>query len=92
MGAHSGANVGAPMGGGARAGQEGHRVGVLWVHRPPSHALGAPTVVGRRERERGTVSVRSRNNRQLGERDLHWVLRRLRELCDTRVPDAEEQF
>lgn len=59
---------------------------------PRPHPLGAPTVVGRRERERGTVSVRSRDNRQLGERDLHWVLRRLRELRDTRVPDAEERF
>ncbi|XP_064330910.1 threonine--tRNA ligase, mitochondrial isoform X2 [Phalacrocorax carbo] len=49
-------------------------------------------VVGRRERERGTVSVRTRDNRQLGERDLRWVLRRLRELRDARVPDAEERF
>ncbi|KAM6037842.1 LOW QUALITY PROTEIN: threonine--tRNA ligase, mitochondrial [Theristicus caerulescens] len=49
-------------------------------------------VVGRRERARGTVSVRTRDNRQLGERDLRWVLQRLRELRDARVPDAEERF
>ncbi|XP_074896930.1 threonine--tRNA ligase, mitochondrial isoform X1 [Buteo buteo] len=49
-------------------------------------------VVGRREWAHGTVSVRTRDNRQLGERDLHWVLQRLRELRDTRVPDAEERF
>ncbi|XP_052652594.1 threonine--tRNA ligase, mitochondrial isoform X2 [Harpia harpyja] len=49
-------------------------------------------VVGRRERAHGTVSVRTRDNRQLGERDLHQLLQRLRELRDARVPDAEEQF
>ncbi|XP_074422432.1 threonine--tRNA ligase, mitochondrial isoform X1 [Larus michahellis] len=49
-------------------------------------------VVGRRERDHGTVSVRTRDNRQLGERDLRQVLQRLRELRDTRVPDAEERF
>ncbi|XP_068270589.1 threonine--tRNA ligase, mitochondrial [Nyctibius grandis] len=49
-------------------------------------------VVGRRERARGTVSVRTRDNRQLGERDLRRVLQRLRELRDARVPDAEERF
>ncbi|XP_051629961.1 threonine--tRNA ligase, mitochondrial [Manacus candei] len=49
-------------------------------------------VVGRRERERGTVSVRTRDNRQLGELELPRVLRRLRELRDGRVPDAEQRF
>ncbi|KAM4755740.1 threonine--tRNA ligase, mitochondrial isoform 2-T2 [Cyanocitta cristata] len=49
-------------------------------------------VVGRRERERGTVSVRTRENRQLGELELPRVLRRLRELRDGRVPDAERRF
>lgn len=58
---------------------------------PPTHLV-PPAVVGRRERAHGTVSVRTRDNRQLGERDLHWVLQRLRELRDARVPDAEERF
>ncbi|KAM6039381.1 threonine--tRNA ligase, mitochondrial isoform 3-T3 [Chlamydotis macqueenii] len=49
-------------------------------------------VVGRRERERGTVSVRTRDNRQLGERQLRAVMRRLQELRDARVADAEERF
>ncbi|NWQ70686.1 SYTM protein, partial [Neopipo cinnamomea] len=49
-------------------------------------------VVGRRERERGTVSVRTRDNRRLGELELPRVLRRLRELRDGRVPDAERRF
>ncbi|XP_058716738.1 threonine--tRNA ligase, mitochondrial [Poecile atricapillus] len=49
-------------------------------------------VVGRRERERGTVSVRSRENRQLGELELPRLLQRLRELRDSRVPDAEQRF
>uniref|UniRef100_A0A8C5J1H6 Threonine--tRNA ligase, mitochondrial n=1 Tax=Junco hyemalis TaxID=40217 RepID=A0A8C5J1H6_JUNHY len=49
-------------------------------------------VVGRRERQRGTVSVRSRENRQLGELELPRVLQRLQELRDSRVPDAEQRF
>ncbi|KAM6190183.1 LOW QUALITY PROTEIN: threonine--tRNA ligase, mitochondrial [Sarcoramphus papa] len=49
-------------------------------------------VVGRRERARGTVSVRTRDNRQLGEHDLRRVLQRLRELRDGASPDAEERF
>ncbi|NWV21973.1 SYTM protein, partial [Origma solitaria] len=52
----------------------------------------APAVVGRREREHGTVSVRTRENRQLGELELPRVLQRLRELRDSRVPDAEQRF
>ncbi|NXQ13222.1 SYTM protein, partial [Peucedramus taeniatus] len=49
-------------------------------------------VVGRREREHGTVSVRSRENRQLGELELPRLLQRLQELRDSRVPDAEQRF
>lgn len=49
-------------------------------------------MVGRRERQRGTVSVRSRENRQLGELELPRLLQRLQELRDSRVPDAEQRF
>ncbi|XP_038023774.2 threonine--tRNA ligase, mitochondrial [Anas platyrhynchos] len=49
-------------------------------------------VVGRREQERGTVSVRTRDNRRLGERRLPLLLQRLRELRAARVPNAEELF
>ncbi|XP_064355095.1 threonine--tRNA ligase, mitochondrial isoform X2 [Dromaius novaehollandiae] len=49
-------------------------------------------VVGPAERAGGTVSVRGRDNRRLGERRLPELLRRLRELRDARVPDAERQF
>ncbi|NXL53501.1 SYTM protein, partial [Podilymbus podiceps] len=49
-------------------------------------------VVGPREQARSTVSIRARDNRQLGERDLHQVLHRLQELRDARVPNAEECF
>ncbi|XP_065713996.1 threonine--tRNA ligase, mitochondrial isoform X1 [Patagioenas fasciata] len=49
-------------------------------------------VVGPRERSRGTVSVRTRDNRHRGERELRPALRRLQELRDTRVPNAEELF
>uniref|UniRef100_A0A8B9SWZ9 Probable threonine--tRNA ligase, cytoplasmic n=1 Tax=Anas platyrhynchos TaxID=8839 RepID=A0A8B9SWZ9_ANAPL len=49
-------------------------------------------VVGRREQEHGTVSVRTRDNRRLGERRLPLLLQRLRELRAARVPNAEELF
>ncbi|XP_025941562.1 threonine--tRNA ligase, mitochondrial [Apteryx rowi] len=49
-------------------------------------------VVGPKEQAGGTVSVRTRDNRQLGERQLPELLRRLRELRDARLPDAEERF
>ncbi|KAK2518156.1 hypothetical protein Q9233_012667 [Columba guinea] len=49
-------------------------------------------MVGPRERSRGTVSVRTRDNRHRGERELRPALRRLQELRDTRVPNAEELF
>lgn len=58
---------------------------------PPRHGR-APAVVGRREREHGTVSVRTRENRQLGELELPRLLQRLQELRDGRVPDAEQRF
>lgn len=51
-----------------------------------------PAVVGRREQEHGTVSIRTRDNRQLGEHSLGRVLQRLQELRDARVPNAEELF
>ncbi|NXC07833.1 SYTC protein, partial [Orthonyx spaldingii] len=59
---------------------------------PPTPDGRAPAVVGRREQQRGTVSVRSRENRQLGELELPRLLQRLRELRDSRVPDAEQRF
>lgn len=49
-------------------------------------------VVGRKEQSKGTVNVRTRDNRQLGERDLTAAVRRLLELQDARVPDAEQVF
>ncbi|NWS91930.1 SYTM protein, partial [Toxostoma redivivum] len=68
-------------------------LGVLWLGgacAPPDSRV--PAVVGRRERDRGTVSVRTRENRQLGELELPRVLQRLQELRDSRVPDAEQRF
>lgn len=49
-------------------------------------------VVGPKEQSKGTVSVRTRENRRLGERDLTEAVARLLELQDTRVPNAEEIF
>ncbi|NXU34470.1 SYTC protein, partial [Drymodes brunneopygia] len=64
--------------------------GVPVLRAPPDGRT--PAVVGRREREHGTVSVRTRENRQLGELELPRGLQRLRELRDGRVPDAEQRF
>ncbi|XP_030321125.1 threonine--tRNA ligase, mitochondrial [Calypte anna] len=49
-------------------------------------------VVGPKERSRGTVNIRTRQNRRVGEQDLDRTLERLRYLRDSRVPDAEERF
>ncbi|XP_063173070.1 threonine--tRNA ligase 1, cytoplasmic-like [Candoia aspera] len=49
-------------------------------------------VVGQKEMAQRTVNVRSRDNRQHGERDLHEVQHRLRELRDARVRNVEELF
>ncbi|XP_032991846.1 threonine--tRNA ligase, mitochondrial [Lacerta agilis] len=49
-------------------------------------------VVGRKEKSNRTINVRSRNNHQYGERDSHEVLRRLHELQEARVRNAEELF
>lgn len=49
-------------------------------------------VVGPREQSRGTVNVRTRDNRRLGERALADAVRRLLQLQSARAPDAEEIF
>lgn len=49
-------------------------------------------VVGQREQNRRTVNVRTRENRQLGERGLAEAVQRLLELQNARVPNAEEMF
>lgn len=49
-------------------------------------------VVGQREQSQRTVNVRTRDNRQLGERDLAESVQRLLELQNARVPNAEEVF
>uniref|UniRef100_A0A8C6GLX0 Threonine--tRNA ligase, mitochondrial n=1 Tax=Mus spicilegus TaxID=10103 RepID=A0A8C6GLX0_MUSSI len=49
-------------------------------------------VVGQREQSQRTVNVRTRDNRQLGERGLAESVQRLLELQNARVPNAEEVF
>ncbi|XP_077012247.1 threonine--tRNA ligase, mitochondrial isoform X1 [Tamandua tetradactyla] len=49
-------------------------------------------VVGQKEQSMRTVNIRTRDNRQIGERDLTEAVGRLLELQDTRVPNAEEMF
>ncbi|XP_036128790.1 threonine--tRNA ligase, mitochondrial isoform X4 [Molossus molossus] len=49
-------------------------------------------VVGQKEQSNRTVNIRTRDNRRLGERDLTEAVRRLLELQNSRVPNAEELF
>uniref|UniRef100_A0A5F9CE24 threonine--tRNA ligase n=1 Tax=Oryctolagus cuniculus TaxID=9986 RepID=A0A5F9CE24_RABIT len=49
-------------------------------------------VVGRKEQSNRTVNVRTRDNQRLGERGLAEATRRLLELQNTRVPNAEDIF
>ncbi|OCT69068.1 threonine--tRNA ligase 1, cytoplasmic [Xenopus laevis] len=49
-------------------------------------------VVGDKEKQNSTVNVRTRDNKQHGERDLEVLLVRLTELRDSRVSNAEEIF
>ncbi|KAG9480831.1 hypothetical protein GDO78_010216 [Eleutherodactylus coqui] len=49
-------------------------------------------VVGEKERNNNTVNVRTRDGNQHGERSLQDLMRRLTELRDTRVKNAEEIF
>ncbi|XP_043935137.1 threonine--tRNA ligase, mitochondrial [Protopterus annectens] len=49
-------------------------------------------VVGEKEKLNGTVNVRTRDNKQHGERGLQETVARLKELKDSRVEKAEEQF
>lgn len=63
------------------------KLALRFPHRPP-----LPAVVGPREQSRGTVNVRTRDNRRLGERALADAVRRLLQLQSTRAPDAEEIF
>ncbi|XP_077628682.1 threonine--tRNA ligase, mitochondrial isoform X3 [Crocuta crocuta] len=49
-------------------------------------------VVGQKEQSKGTVNIRTRENRQLGERNMTEAVQRLLELQSARVPDAERVF
>ncbi|XP_067878916.1 threonine--tRNA ligase 1, cytoplasmic-like isoform X2 [Heterodontus francisci] len=49
-------------------------------------------VVGEKERSSSAVSVRTRNNKQHGMRDLTGTMQRLTELKESRCRNAEEEF
>ncbi|XP_029424468.1 threonine--tRNA ligase, mitochondrial isoform X2 [Nannospalax galili] len=49
-------------------------------------------VVGQKEQSKRTVNIRTRDNQQLGERDLTEAVQRLLELQNARIPNAEESF
>lgn len=54
--------------------------------------VSSSAVVGQREQSKRTVNIRTRDNRQLGERGLAESVQRLLELQNARVPNAEEMF
>ena len=49
-------------------------------------------MVGEKEQSGGTVNVRTRDNKVHGEHAVEHVIARFRELSQSRIPDAEEQF
>jgi threonyl-tRNA synthetase len=49
-------------------------------------------VLGDREKAAGTVNVRTRDNKVLGERSVEQLLARLKELTETRSLSSEDSF
>ena len=47
-------------------------------------------MVGEKERENGTVNVRTRDNKVRGERSVEKVISLFKELCDKRILNSEE--
>lgn len=50
------------------------------------------SVLGEREKDAGTVNVRTRDNKVLGERTLIQLLKRFKELSDTKALSSEDSF
>lgn len=51
-----------------------------------------PLVVGEKEKEAGTVNVRTRDNQVHGERSIDDVLQRFKQFSDTYELNAEKNF
>ena len=49
-------------------------------------------VVGQQEQANGTINIRTRDNKQHGEFSIDDVIRRFRELAETRTNHAEDEF
>ncbi len=49
-------------------------------------------VLGEREKDAGTVNVRTRDNKVLGERSLDQLLKRFKELQETKSLNSEDSF
>jgi threonyl-tRNA synthetase len=49
-------------------------------------------VVGQQEQTNGTINIRTRDNKQHGEFPIDEVIRRFKELADTRTNHAEDEF
>jgi threonyl-tRNA synthetase len=49
-------------------------------------------VVGQQEQANGTINIRTRDNKQHGEFSIDEVIRRFKELADTRTNHAEDEF
>jgi threonyl-tRNA synthetase len=49
-------------------------------------------VVGQQEQTNGTINIRTRDNKQHGEFSIDEVIRRFKELAETRTNHAEDEF
>jgi len=49
-------------------------------------------VLGEREKEAGTVNVRTRDNKVLGERTVEQLLKRLKVLTESKLLSSEDPF
>lgn len=49
-------------------------------------------VVGQQEQANGTINIRTRDNKQHGEFSIDEVIRRFKELAETRTNHAEDEF
>ncbi len=49
-------------------------------------------VVGQQEQTNGTINIRTRDNKQHGEFSIDEVIKRFKELAETRTNHAEDEF
>lgn len=62
------------------------------IDQPTRISLLIFVVVGQQEQANGTINIRTRDNKQHGEFSIDEVIRRFRELAETRTNHAEDEF